>query len=73
MEAILAEGRKRRATKGDKARAPVVAPAEGGVSKKRAAAAADGSTDTDSLRALAEAVKRKAGDLGGRGKRAKTG
>ncbi|GJN92441.1 hypothetical protein Rhopal_005471-T1 [Rhodotorula paludigena] len=73
MEAILAEGRKRRATKGDKARAPVVAPAEGGASKKRAAAAADGSTDADSLRALAEAVKRKAGEVGGRGKRAKTG
>ncbi|GAA6057293.1 hypothetical protein JCM3770_001702 [Rhodotorula araucariae] len=66
MEALLSEGRKRRAVKTDKARAPV-GPTEDKPRAKAPPAEAEG----DSLRALAEAVKRKAGDVGGRGKRAR--
>ncbi|GAA5931529.1 hypothetical protein JCM1841_005539 [Sporobolomyces salmonicolor] len=65
MDALLAEGRKRRA-KANTARAPVSAADV--VARKRAAAAGEG----DSLSKLVEAVKRKAGETGGRGKRAKT-
>ncbi|TNY22543.1 Pre-rRNA-processing protein ESF1 [Rhodotorula diobovata] len=66
MEALLTEGRKRRAAKTDKARAPV-APSE----DKPRAKVAPAPAESESLRALAESVKRKAGDVGGRGKRAK--
>ncbi|GAA6003926.1 hypothetical protein JCM10207_006470 [Rhodosporidiobolus poonsookiae] len=70
MEALLAEGRKRRATKQSKARAPV-APVDGKAPLKRSlAGAGDGG---ESLDKLIESVKRKAGEAGGRGKRAKTG
>ncbi|BGP18572.1 hypothetical protein JCM10213_003040 [Rhodosporidiobolus nylandii] len=70
MDALLAEGRKRRADKNTKARAPV-APVEGKPATKRSAPAAE--DGGESLSKLVEAVKRKAGDAGGRGKRAKTG
>lgn len=66
MEALLTEGRKRRAAKTDKVRAPV-APSEDRPRPKAAPAPAE----SDSLRALAESVKRKAGDVGGRGKRSR--
>ncbi|GAA5912201.1 hypothetical protein JCM5296_007509 [Sporobolomyces johnsonii] len=65
MDALLAEGRKRRA-KTNTARAPVSAADV--AARKRTAAAGEG----DSLSKLVEAVKRKAGETGGRGKRAKT-
>lgn len=63
MDALLSEGQKRRSKNRD-ARAPVGSLPEG--TKKRAAT--DG---TEDWRKLAEAVKRKAGDVGGRGKRNK--
>ncbi|GAA5969375.1 hypothetical protein JCM11641_008095 [Rhodosporidiobolus odoratus] len=69
MDALLAEGRKRRAVKSSKVRAPVV-PTDGTQAPKRPRSAEDGS---ESLSKLVEAVKRKAGETGGRGKRAKTG
>ncbi|GAA5986102.1 hypothetical protein JCM10908_006410 [Rhodotorula pacifica] len=66
MEALLAEGRKRRAEKNNKLREPVTA------SEDRPARKRTLPTDTgDSLDKLVEAVKRKAGDAGGRGKRTK--
>ncbi|BGP26426.1 pre-rRNA-processing protein ESF1 [Rhodotorula toruloides] len=70
MEALLAEGRKRRSDKQTRTRAPVTAPAENGtVKRKDLASAENGRKD---LSKLVEAVKRKAGDVGGRGKRTKT-
>ncbi|GAA5889156.1 hypothetical protein JCM6882_009758 [Rhodosporidiobolus microsporus] len=71
MEALLAEGRKRRSTKTSKARAPV-APVDGKAPAKRSLADG-GAGEGESLSKLVEAVKRKAGETGGRGKRAKTG
>ena len=61
MDALLSEGQKRRSKKRD-ARAPVGTLPEGG--KKRVAV-------EDDWRKLSEAVKRKAGETGGRGKRSK--
>ncbi|GAA5859122.1 hypothetical protein JCM8547_004011 [Rhodosporidiobolus lusitaniae] len=70
MEALLAEGRKRRSGKTSKARDPI-APVDGAASAKKRSA--DVSVDNgDSLSKLVDAVKRKAGETGGRGKRAKT-
>ncbi|GAA5967029.1 hypothetical protein JCM3765_003684 [Sporobolomyces pararoseus] len=66
MDALLAEGRKRRAKRSE-ARAPVSA-AE--VARKKAASSTGG--DGESLNKLIESVKRKAGETGGRGKRSKT-
>ncbi|KAM0746794.1 hypothetical protein T439DRAFT_329491 [Meredithblackwellia eburnea MCA 4105] len=67
MTALLAEGRKRRSKKHD-VRAPV--SGSGDVSGLKASTA---SVDhgADSLKQLVESVKRKAGDVGGRGKRTK--
>lgn len=62
MTALLAEGRKRRSKNHD-VRAPV------GADYARPKAAAD--EGGESLQKLVESVKRKAGDAGGRGKRAK--
>ncbi|GAA5823102.1 hypothetical protein JCM11251_007487 [Rhodosporidiobolus azoricus] len=70
MEALLAEGRKRRSTKTSKVRAPV-APADGKAPAKRSLEAG-GAEEGESLSKLVEAVKRKAGETGGRGKRTKT-
>lgn len=67
MDALLAEGRKRR-SKRSEARAPVNA-AEIARKKSTPTTAADG----ESLNKLIESVKRKAGETGGRGKRTKTG
>ncbi|GAA5961747.1 hypothetical protein JCM8115_004756 [Rhodotorula mucilaginosa] len=66
MEALLAEGRKRRAEKTNKLREPVTTT-EDRPARKRALPA----DTSDSLDKLVEAVKRKAGDTGGRGKRTK--
>ncbi|GAA5881012.1 hypothetical protein JCM3774_003068 [Rhodotorula dairenensis] len=66
MEALLAEGRKRRAEKNNELREPVTAT-EDRPARKRALPEDSG----DSLDKLVEAVKRKAGDAGGRGKRTK--
>ncbi|GAA6061969.1 hypothetical protein JCM10212_005213 [Sporobolomyces blumeae] len=66
MDALLAEGRKRRAKRSE-ARAPVDASE---VARKKAGASAGG--DGESLNKLIESVKRKAGETGGRGKRTKT-
>ncbi|GAA6011140.1 hypothetical protein JCM11491_006738 [Sporobolomyces phaffii] len=66
MDALLAEGRKRR-SKRSEARAPVSAVE---VARKKAAASSGG--DGESLNKLIESVKRKAGETGGRGKRSKT-
>ncbi|KAI5479550.1 hypothetical protein MNV49_003287 [Pseudohyphozyma bogoriensis] len=63
MDALLAEGRKRRAKKHD-ARAPVGA-------QERGVKVASKDDEGESLRKLVESVKRKAGDVGGRGKRSK--
>ncbi|GAA6038371.1 hypothetical protein JCM8097_007615 [Rhodosporidiobolus ruineniae] len=72
MEALLAEGRKRRSTKSSSARAPVAARDPSDTNRKRSAAeAASGFETGESLSKLVDAVKRKAGDVGGRGKRAK--
>ncbi|GAA5940616.1 pre-rRNA-processing protein ESF1 [Sporobolomyces koalae] len=65
MDALLAEGRKRRAKRSE-ARAPVNATE---IARKKAATSAG---DGDSLNKLIESVKRKAGETGGRGKRSKT-
>jgi len=65
MDALLAEGRKRR-SKRSEARAPVNA-AE--IARKKATASSGG--DGESLNKLIESVKRKAGETGGRGKRSK--
>ncbi|GAA5876894.1 hypothetical protein JCM16303_006324 [Sporobolomyces ruberrimus] len=67
MDALLAEGRKRR-SKRSEARAPVNAVE---VARKKSTASAGG--DGESLNKLIESVKRKAGETGGRGKRSKTG
>ncbi|KAM0790681.1 hypothetical protein ACM66B_004540 [Microbotryomycetes sp. NB124-2] len=65
MQALLSEGRKRRSKKQD-TRAPVASSPEGkGVDKLSATGG------EDNLRRLVESVKRKAGEEGGRGKRAK--
>ena len=66
MEALLAEGRKRSAEKTNKLREPVTTT-EDRPARKRALPA----DTSDSLDKLVEAVKRKAGDTGGRGKRTK--
>jgi len=65
MDALLAEGRKRRAKRSE-ARAPVNA-AE--IARKKATTSSGG--DGESLNKLIESVKRKAGETGGRGKRSK--
>lgn len=69
MEALLAEGRKRR-TKGG-ARAPVAPVDVNGKAASKRSASASGLDNGDSLSKLVEQVKRKAGEAGGRGKRAK--
>jgi hypothetical protein len=61
MDALLSEGQKRRSNKRD-ARAPV-GQSSAPVKRK--------TDDADDWRKLSEAVKRKAGDVGGRGKRSK--
>ncbi|SGY62034.1 BQ5605_C007g04643 [Microbotryum silenes-dioicae] len=66
MDALLTEGRKRRSNKLD-ARAPVSAPPLESVKQ-----ASKQSKESDNLQQLVESVKRKAGDVGGRGKRTKT-
>ncbi|BGP34054.1 pre-rRNA-processing protein esf1 [Rhodotorula toruloides] len=71
MEALLAEGRKRRSDKHTKTRAPVTAPTENGSVKRKAPESGETGGGED-LNRLVEAVKRKAGDAGGRGKRTKT-
>ncbi|KAK4052393.1 pre-rRNA-processing protein esf1 [Microbotryomycetes sp. JL201] len=68
MQALLSEGRKRRAKKQD-VRAPVALSATPSTSAKSDNAGANGGEDN--LRRLIESVKRKAGDEGGRGKRTK--
>jgi len=67
MNLLLDEGRKRRA-KNQSTRAPVGAPLSAGAKKERAQA-----NEGESLSKLIESVKRKAGETGGRGKRAKVG
>ena len=62
MDALLSEGQTRRSSKRD-VRAPVGAPLP---NKKRVA-----TEDSTDWRKLSEAVKAKAGDVGGRGKRSK--
>lgn len=71
MEALLAEGRKRRSDKHTKTRAPVTAPSENGSVKRKGPESGETGGGED-LSRLVEAVKRKAGDAGGRGKRTKT-
>lgn len=61
MDALLSEGQKQRSKKRE-ARAPVSAASL--PTKNKVA-------EVEDWRKLAEAVKRKAGDVGGRGKRAK--
>lgn len=61
MDALLSEGQKRRSNKRD-ARAPVGSVP---LPSKRT------NDDGDDWRKLSEAVKRKAGEVGGRGKRSK--
>jgi hypothetical protein len=70
MEALLAEGRKRR-FKTTGARAPVAPADVGGKANSKRSASSSGLDTGDSLSKLVEQVKRKAGDAGGRGKRAK--
>jgi hypothetical protein len=67
MAALLTEGRKRRSKMHD-VRAPVGAP-KSSVAKQAKVQVDEG----ESLKKLVESVKRKAGDAGGRGKRAKVG